>query len=101
MALVGFVLLIACANVANLLIARAAGRRREIAIRIAVGASRLALVRQLLIESSLLALAGGALGLLVSAAAVPLLLRLLPTDSAGAFSAALDTRLLLFTLALS
>jgi predicted permease len=102
MALVGLVLLIACANVANLLLARAASRRREMAIRLALGAGRGSLMRQLLIESLVIALAGGLLGLLVSVWTTSALLRILPADATGGWIAAtLDMRVLLFTLALS
>jgi predicted permease len=96
--LVGFVLLIACTNVANLLLARAASRQREVAIRGALGASRGQLVRQLLIESLALALAGGLAGIFLSSWVARGLVRFLPFDPATlSLSTTPDLRVLLFT----
>jgi putative ABC transport system permease protein len=101
LALVSIVLLIACANVGNLLLARATSRRREIAVRIALGATRRELVQQLLTESFVLALAGGALGLASSFVFTRLVTGLLPTDVPVGFDFSPDHRVLLFSLALS
>ncbi len=101
-AIVGLVLLIACANVANLLIARAAGRQKEIAVRLALGAGRMRLVSQLLVESVLLALAGGAAGVLMAMWMDRALLDLLPQgDSPLTLSTTPDLRILGFTLGVS
>jgi predicted permease len=98
--LVGFVLLIACTNVANLLLARAVARQKEIAIRGALGAGRFQIIRQLLVESLLLAGAGGLAGLALSAWVAKGLVRFLPYDPANmSLSTAPDLRVLLFTAA--
>jgi predicted permease len=98
---VGIVLLIASANVSNLLMARAAARRREISLRLAIGATRLRLIRQLLTEGILLARAGGALGLLFAFLAKQLLLSFSGQSIPRADEVVIDTRVLLFTLSLS
>jgi predicted permease len=102
MAIVGLVLLIACSNVANLLIARATARQKEIAVRLAIGASRRKLIVQLLEESLLLSCVGGAVGIALAAAIDKTLLGFLPADTLPiTVSWIPDSRVLLFTLAVS
>jgi len=102
MVVVGLVLLIACANIANLLLARATSREREIAVRLAIGASRMRLVRQMLTESLLLALVGGALGVLFATWASDALLRMVSTGPEPLpLNIAPDPRVLAFTFLVS
>ena len=102
MGMVVLVLFIACANVANLMIARATARQKEIAVRLALGASRIRIVRQLLMESTLLSLAGGALALLVMPTTMRLLQGIMPQmDPPLSFETNPDLRVLGFSLAIS
>jgi predicted permease len=97
----GAVLLIACANLASLLLSRAAGRKGELGIRAALGAHPARLVRQLLVEAMLLSATGGVVGLLVAPLGIRVVDRLVPTGLEAQSSSILDVRLLTFTLALS
>jgi predicted permease len=101
MTTVALVLLVACVNIANLLLARAASRRKEIAVRLAVGAGRLRLIRQLLTESLLLAIIGGAAGWFFARLFTRALIGYLPEQTRVALDIAPDTRVLGFTLAIS
>jgi putative ABC transport system permease protein len=100
-AVVGAVLLIACANIANLLLARATARRKEMAIRTAVGASKWRIARQLLTENILVSMIGGGIGLLLAYGGVQLILYMSPTAIPRAREIGLDWRVLLFTIGVS
>jgi putative ABC transport system permease protein len=98
---VAFVLLIACANVANLLLARATGRQKEIALRVALGASRSRVIRQLLTESLLLSVIGGVIGLMLSSWLTRLLISISPANTPRFNEIAPDARVFAFTLGLT
>ncbi len=100
-AAVGAVLLIGCVNVAGLLLARANGRRAEVALRAALGASRGGVIRQLLVEALLLALAGGATGILLSVALLRVTLHFIPSDLPRLYNISIDARVLAFAVVLS
>jgi predicted permease len=95
------VLLIACANIANLLLARAAGRSSEMAIRLSIGASRTQLITQLLVESCVLAILGGAAGMLVARWTIDLIASILPDEAAAALPSTIDGTVLLFAAGLT
>jgi ABC-type antimicrobial peptide transport system permease subunit len=101
LATVGMALLIACANIANLMLTRGATRQQEIAVRIALGASRKRLARQLLTESLVLSVIGGVVGLIFVFLTVPALVRHLPADLPRATEIRVDWRVLIFTSVLS
>ena len=101
MTVAGFVLIIACANIANLLLARAEGRQREVAVRTAMGAGRARILRQLLTESVLLATVGGALGTLLSVYGVRWVASAMPAEMPRSFMPILDATVLMYTVAMS
>ena len=101
LAAVAFVLVIACANIANLLLARATARQKEMAVRTALGASRLRIIRQLLTESLLLSFVGGGFGLLLSFWLIKLLIALSPANTPRFDEIRPDTRVFIFTIALT
>jgi putative ABC transport system permease protein len=101
LAAVGAVLLIACANLANLTLVRGAGRTREMGVRMALGASRRQLIRQLAIESALIGIVGGTIGVVLATAAVPALAGLVPAGTPFVSYVTIDTRVLALTAAMT